>query len=284
MLRLVRLVAGPSRAPMRAVEPRVRLGVQSLVLLAALSACAPTTGSGKLEFDAFAAGPESLPASGNYEFTTDSGYTVSLRRASLRIGAVYLNSQVPLPGAAARKCILPGIYVGEVTSGLTVDLLSLALQPFGARGNALADRAFTGEVWLLGDGTEIDAPEDPTVIFDAEGTAERGDESWPFEASLTIGSNRRVAPTDPKQPGENPICGERIVSPIPVDLKPEAGGQLVLRVDPAAFFRLVEFDQLDQVGDSSGKYRFRDETDGQPNINLYRGLHSTRRAYSFTWE
>lgn len=247
-------------------------------------ACAPSTGSGTLAFDAYAAGPESLPGDGTYEFDTTAGYHVELTRADLRIGAVYLNEQVPLSGGAERDCYLPGIYVAEVNRGVTVNTLSPTPQAFPEQGVALEERARTAEVWLLGESTDIDAREDPHVIFAARGTATRGDESWPFDASLTIGSNRRIAPTDPKKPGDNPICSERIVSPIPVDLLPSADAVLTMRIDPAAFFRDVEFDQLEQVSEDPPLYRFRDVTDGQPNINLYRGLHSTRSAYSFRWE
>ncbi|MCA9628970.1 MAG: hypothetical protein KC766_14925 [Myxococcales bacterium] len=249
-----------------------------------LVACAPSTGSGTLEFEAFAAGPAALSGDGTYAFDTVSGYHVELNRANLRVGALYLNEQVPLPGAADRDCYLPGIYVAEVNRGITVDTLSPTPQPFPDPGVALEERARTGEVWLLGESTDIDAAEDPHVIFAAAGTATRGNESWPFDASLTIGSNRRISPTDPKKPGDNPICGERVVSPIPVDVRPEPGGALTLRIDPAAFFRDVQFDQLEQVSDDPPLYRFRDVTDGQPNINVYRGLHSTRSAYSFDWE
>ncbi|MCB9588378.1 MAG: hypothetical protein H6718_23420 [Polyangiaceae bacterium] len=254
------------------------------VALPLLAACAPSTGGGSLQFDAYAAGPESLPGDGTYAFDTPAGYHVELTRADLRVGAVYLNEQVPLPGAADRDCYLPGVYVAEVNQGVTVNTLNPAPQAFPEQGIALEERAYTGEVWLLGEGTDIDAAEDPHVIFAAAGTATRGDESWPFDASLSIGSNRRITPTDPKQPGDNPMCGERIVSPIPTNIFPKSGGALTLRIDPATFFRDVQFDQLEQVSDDPPLYRFRDVTDGQPNINVYRGLHSTKSAYSFSWE
>lgn len=253
----------------------------ALVALALASGCAPSTGGGTLEFEAFASGP----AQGAGEpFTNSRGYEVTLSRAELRLGALYLNQYVPRPGAAGEDCSLPGTYVAEVTDGARVDLLDSTLQAFPGGGIGLEERAASAEVWLLGEGTAVDAPEDPHVIFSAAGTATRGGVSWPFDASVTIGSNRRVAPSDPKQPGDNPICGERIVSPIPVDVLPKSGGKLVVRVEPAAFFSDVEFDELEQASADPPLYRFRDVTDGQPNINLYRGLHSTQRAYSISFE
>ncbi|MBX3182712.1 MAG: hypothetical protein KF915_08795 [Polyangiaceae bacterium] len=239
-------------------------------------ACAPSTGGGTLTFDAFAAGPEALEAAGEYEFVTQAGYRVTLTQATLRVGAVYLNQQVPLAGGAARDCFLPGVYVAEVTDGATVDLLDPRLQPFGAPGRALLDPARTAEVWLLGEGTEIDAEEDGAVIFEAAGTATRatepGAEEWPFTVSLSIGSNWRRTPTDPKKPGDNPICRERIVSPIPVDLSAAEGYALELRIDPALFFRRVDFSQLPE---SARGYRFSDAPEDQPSLNLYRDLHGT---------
>lgn len=249
-----------------------------------LAACAVDTGSGSLDFEAYAAGPKQMAGAESYLFTTVSGYEVELSRASLRVGAIYLNQQRPLPGSPKQACFLPGMYVAEVTSGVTVDLLSSELQAFGASGSGLLERAYTAQIWLLGEGADIDALNDTAVIFDAAGIARRGAEEWPFEASLTIGAQRRQTPADPKKPGDNPICAERIVSPIPVNLKPSEGDRLVLRIDPAVFFRQVKFEELSQVQAEPPLYRFRDESEGQPSLNLYRGLHSTRSAYQFSWE
>lgn len=249
--------------------------------VAALYGCAPSTGGGTLVFEAFAAGPEQ---GAGEAFTNSRGYEIQLTRAELRLGAVYLNQYVPRPGSAGEACALPGVYVAEVTQGLSVDLLQPELQPFPGGGVALEERAASAEVWLLGEGSAVDAVEDPHVIFSAAGTATRDGVSWPFEASVSIGSNRLVPAADPKKPGANPICAERIVSPIPVNVLPRSGGRLVVRVQPAAFFSQVEFAELEQADAEPPLYRFRDVTDGQPNINLYRGLHSTQRAYSISWE
>src|SRR6185369_3160509 len=102
-----------------------------------------------------------------------------------RIGAVYLNHALPVSGAEATSCILPGVYVAEVTEGIEVDALSPDPQPFPAAGEGIAGRALAAEVWLGGSDPNVEA--DPTVVLDAAGAAGKGGVSYPFEAALTIG-------------------------------------------------------------------------------------------------
>src|SRR5262249_15539754 len=147
-------------------------------------------------------------------FTTGLGYQVTLTRAKVHIGAVYLNNALPVSGAQATSCVLPGIYVAEVARGietdgvnihgLTVDTLSPDPQPFPGKGEAIQDRGIVGEVWLTGD--DVSASDDPTVILDIAGTAEKGGAVYPFEGAVTIGKNRAVPVNDPAQPGAHPMC------------------------------------------------------------------------------
>lgn len=251
----------------------------ALLLAATLGCSNGSTGSGLVSLAAFAAGPEGL--AGEYDFETEAGYHVLLTQATLRIGAVYLNRNVPAPGAQEQRCVMPGLYVAEVTAGLRVDALSGAIQPFPVPAQALEEQGRSAELWLKGDDVDLNAPDDATPIVELRGHAERGEESWPFEAELTIGRNRRVPDPDPARPGANPICGERIVSPIPVDLRPRAGARLIVRVDPARWFRDVDFEAFtaeDRVGE---RYRFRDAPSGTPSTALYHGVHAAR-AYSVT--
>jgi hypothetical protein len=256
-----------------------------LITVCALApACVGSTGGDLVSFDAAAAGPSDAVAGQPLTFDTN-GYHVALTRARLHVGALYLNKARPISGAQDTNCILPGIYVAEVTAGTDVDLLSPALQWLPNKGEGISQHAIVGEVWLMhGD---VNAPDDPAPVLEVEGTAEKEGATYPFDATITIGQNRRVPVTNPALPSQHPICKERIVSPIvDVDVTPQTGGSLLVRVDPRQLFTNVDFAQLDRISESPPFYRFKDATQGQPNINLYRNLHSTsgtNGVYTFQW-
>lgn len=250
-----------------------------LVLLG--TACIGTTGSDLVSFPAFASGP--ADANGQpLTFTNGRGWNITLTKAKVHVGAVYLNRSVPVSGGQERECFLPGIYVAEVLRGIDVDALSSTPQRFPGLGNGTEDRAVTGEVWLTGQ--RIDALDDPTKIAEVEGTATRGGATMRFEGTITIAKNNRVAQsTDPARPGANPLCAERIVTPIPVDVTPRGTGALLVRVDPRGWFANVELDDLEPVTPESDLHVFPDDNSSQPASNLYRGLRSASGVYTFEW-
>ncbi|MFT3766793.1 MAG: TonB family protein [Minicystis sp.] len=258
--------------------------VRSLILAALaapLSACVGTTGSDLVTFDAAAAGPADAVAGQPYAFTSGRGYDVMLTRAKLHVGAVYLNRSRPVSGAQATNCILPGTYVAEVTDGLDVDVLSPEPQKFPVKGEATETRAIVAEVWLAhGD---VNADEDGDAILDVAGTASRNGVTIPFEGLLTIGSNRKPLITDPSIPSAHPICKERIVSPIDVDITPQNGGSLLLRIDPRGWFTNVDFEKLAPPSDGSSTYAFADETVPGPDASLYHGIQARLGVYQFSW-
>lgn len=253
------------------------------LLLPALHGCVGTTGGELLPFDAYAAGPEDAVSGQPLVFETSRGYTVSLTRAKLHVGAMYLNRSRPSSVSSDTSCQLAGIYVAEVTTGMDVDILSPTLQPFPEQGFATTEHASTGEVWLFGN-DDINAPSDATVILDIAGTAVKGGETIPFEGKVTISDNRQIPPPTPASPGTHPICKQRIVSPIPVDLDVAAGEDMILRVDPRGFFGNVELDALEKVQDEPPLYRFRDDGDDAPSRALYSGLRASVGTYAITWE
>ena len=248
--------------------------------LLALGGCG-STGSGLVSFNAAAAGPADAVAGQPLVFTNGLGYQVTLTRATLHVGALYLNRSVPSSGSQAQGCVLPGIYSGQVTVQLTVDALSPVPQPFPAPGEGTADPVKTGEVWLFGGDPFGTA--DPTIVVDVAGTGLQGATVLPFTGQLTISQNRFVAPANPALPGSNPLCKQRIVTPIPIDFTLAQGGTLVLRIDPRVWFANVDFAQIpiDPANPSSRK--FLDLTQGQADIALYAGVRSTG-AYTFTWQ
>jgi hypothetical protein len=247
-----------------------------LLALSPLS-CVGTTGGDLLEVQAYAAGP--ADAAPNLSFETGTGYRVSLSEARIFVGGVYLNRSRPTSVASDTSCSLPGIYVAQVLSGREIDLLSAELQAFPGTGFATSELSSTGEVWLS-DG-DVNRAASSTAVLRVSGSAERHGVSYPFEGKLTIGQNRVLAPSDSAVPGQHPICKQRIVSPISVDLRAAPGEALLLRVDPRAMFGNVDFATLSRVGEV---YRFADQTGvDQASDNLYAGLRRSSGVYDFSW-
>jgi hypothetical protein len=250
------------------------------LLVLALASCG-TTGSGLVTFTAAAAGPVDAVAGQPLVFANGLGYQVTLTRATLHVGALYLNRSVPSSGSQAQGCVLPGIYSSQVTVPVTVDALSPAPQPFPAPGEGTADPVRTGEVWLFGQDPFGTA--DPTVIVDVAGTATRGADSLTFTGQLTISQNRFIPPANDALPGTNPLCKQRIVTPIPIDFAPTQGGTLLLRIDPRRWFANVDFAQIPVDPADPSSRRFLDLTQGQADVALYAGVRNTG-PYTFTWQ
>ena len=206
-----------------------RFGLRTLrALTAALSAaaslsCNGTTGDELVTFSAYAAG---APHAGD-PFTvsvpngeTTTAYTVQIKSATMHIGALYLNQNVP-----TQACISTGLYSDQVPGAVDVDLLSTTPQPFSLQGNGTADPNQSFTLWLT-DGaktapTSIDQETDPidginyepTVVLQAVATNQATGAEVAFFAIVTINTgNRGVTPTDPADPGGDPLCAQRIVS------------------------------------------------------------------------
>lgn len=244
------------------------------ILALGLGGCVGTTGGDVFEIQAYASGPDGLVAGEPYAFSNGRGYDVRLDQASLHVGAAYLNHSRAVSVAADTSCALAGIYVAEVTQGLDVDLLSPELQAFGGHSVATSEHALTGEVWLM-DG-DVNAPNSDATILALRGEATRESERYPFSAQLTIGQNRAIPPPDPALPGANPICKQRIVSPVPVELTLDSGTGLVLRVDAAHFFANVDFSTLAPSPSDPTRYEFSDARHvNQASDSLYAGLRAT---------
>jgi len=243
------------------------------------AACGGTTGSGLVSFRAMAGGPANANGS-TLSFDTSIGYHVTLTRARIHIGAVYLNVTVPTSGAAATGCVqIPPIYVAEAFGPLAVDLLSPVLQPFPATGEATQTGARTAEVWLTGG--DVNAPQDPTVILDVAGTATKSGASFPFQGTVTISDNRAIPPVNPALPGSNPICKQRIVTPILVDITPIDGGVLTLRVDPSGMFNTVDFATMSSAPGSTVLQI--PDTNSGAGAALFKGLLSNFGVYQLSW-
>jgi len=253
-----------------------------LFLAAALvTSCVGTTGGDVIEFEAAATGAADARPGAPYEFSTDLGWKVSLTTAKLHIGAVYFNRSMPISGVQNTSCILPDTYVGQITTGLDVDLLSPERQTFPVTGEGVtAPPAIVAQVWLTGG--RVDHPDDATPILKVEGTGEKGGDTRPFAGTITIGYNRLQSGADGNAAGAAPICKQRIVTPIPVSLALQKTGSLLLRMDPRYLFVNVDFSALPASGDAFG---FTDDVaqKDQPSLNLYNNLRAASRLYTFEW-
>lgn len=243
--------------------------------------CISDTGSGLVTFEALAGGSKRAQAGAPYEFDNALGYHVSLRHAQLTIGGVYLNRARPILGAQDTACILPGLYAAEVRSSVTLNALSPELVAFEGTGQGTADRALTGELWFTGG--EIDADVDNTRVLEFAGTASRQGAVFGFHGAITISRNRAIGSTDPATPGANPLCKQRIVTPIPVNLTPSSDGRLELRVLPEIWFGQVDFAKLPGAVGIGEDLEIPDTRDDSVSATLFQGLRSTN-AYSFEWE
>jgi len=254
-----------------------RLVTSMLIGCAALS-CVGTTGGDLKELHAYASGPADAQG-GSLSFQNSLGYRVELTEARIFVGGVYLNRSRAISVSSDTSCSLPGIYVAEVLGGREVDLLSAAPQPFPNPGFTTTERALTGEVWLSqGD---VNQASSSTVVLRVSGTAVRSGQSFPFQGRLSIGANRVEPATDPALPGQHPICKQRIVSPIEVNLVASGHSSLLLQIDPRGMFGNVDFQTLSET---DGTYRFADATGlDQASDNLYAGLRRSSGVYQFSW-
>jgi hypothetical protein len=265
----------------------------AIVSACALSACVGTTGGDVIDFPAAAAGPTDAQVGKPLVFDTDRGWHVVLTKATLHVGAVYLNQSQPVSGSQATTCVLPGTYVAQVTTGLDVDLLSPTPQRFPTLGHGTTLDALVGQVWLAGSADrDLDDVSDATPILVIEGTAESAGVSRPFKGTVTIAANRQAQSGDVA--GSSTICKQRIVSPIPTSVALKHTGGLLLRIDPRRLFVNVDFAELGKI--DSG-YVFSDDPSqsdptaplyySQPSVNLYQNLHAAGAIaplYDFTWD
>ncbi len=240
--------------------------MKRLLLVMFASACINTTGGTRVTYDVTAQGV-GIP---NNTLVTGLGWNLVLTQATLHVGAVYMNLDVANAGTVSGDlgCILPGIYTGEELAGLDVDVLSSAPQLFPVPGDGTDDEARTGEVWLTGGG-DINASDDPTIIAQAAGTATKGAIVIPFTAQVTISAgNRGIPASDPALPSQHPICKQRIVSPIPIDLRPHDGATLAITVDTSQWFANVDFTQVPPDG------AIPDDNSNSASQNLFSGLRA----------
>jgi hypothetical protein len=252
--------------------------------------CTGTTGYQLVSFYAVAEGPPDARPGQPYVFTSDDArFRVSLTKAVIHVGAMYLDESLPTSGAGEGKCTLPGTYVGEVLAGRDVDMLDPEPQLFPITGRGSTIPAAVGQVWLSG--PDVTDPNDLTVVLSVAGTATSlaDGSAYPFTGDVTIDKSRNPAPASTALPGSNPICEQRIVTPILVDVTLSQGGTLVLRLDPKSLFTNVDFSRLHSTSvktdpPSPPSFVFTNDDAYQPSRNLYANLRAAGAVYRFAWQ
>jgi hypothetical protein len=258
--------------------------VRVLLPLFALAACNDTTGQPIISFTGQAGGVAGIAP--QVPFVTGSGYAVTLTTAKLHMGAVYLNQYNPESGAGTMPCVLDGIYVAQLFGPLDLDLLSPEMVAFPQAGSGTEALAHTAQIFLLeGD---INDPDNDEPVLELAGTAQKGITLWPFSATVTIGANRLPQVNDVSEPGANPICAERIVTPIiPVGgaVTPTNGGQLSVRIDVRHMLDGVDFVYLtDGVSPPPAPpYVIPDQIGTTVSDQLFSGLRSDANVYAISY-
>jgi hypothetical protein len=278
----------------------------TFALALARAGCSGNTGSKRFDFDAQIGGAASAPG-GPLTFTNETGWTITLTKAKVTLGPVYLNVVPPLRDetqsvldplidlfvrrawAAGEGHLGEGRVVGEVLGQVTFDALSPALVAFPVQGSLAQEEIRTTEVWFYPKpGVSPDATKIDTVALDVAGEAARAESRVRFRGALIL--NDAWQPDQPAGTrGAQSIAQIRKVRGIPSTFFPAEGGHLEIRVDVAHLFRGADFSNLDAnpadrdgtkllVQSKAGKF-----TTDQVMTNLYQGLRAVDGTYAVRW-
>ena len=257
------------------------IALGALFCVAGVGACVGQTGGDSILFPVAAAGPKDSVAGQPLAFSSGA-FEVVLTQATLHVGAVYLDQTAPVSGQQATGCYLTGTYLAQQTSPLDVDLLNPDLQLFPAKALGISEPpALIGQVWLTGG--DINAVADTTPILTVAGTATGSGTGYPFTGTVTIGANHGA--TGAGSGGGDPICKQRIVTPIAAALTIERTGGLLLRIDPRLFFVGIDLSQV-PVGTSTVAHVFSDDPTAEDYFPTGQDLFSNLTSigpYTFSW-
>lgn len=268
----------------------------------ASAGCAGGTGSKRFSFEARAGGVE-REGGGPFTFTNQTGWTITLTKANVTIGPVYLNVVPPLRDdtqsfldlfiktawAHGEGHLSEGRVVGEVLGQLRFDALSPELVPFPVLGSLTQEEVRTAEVWFYPEpGVAAEKTKIDTVAFDVAGEATKGGATIRFRGALKL--------DDAWQPdvpagarATTPITDLRKVRGIPATFFPSEGGHLELRFDVTRLFRGADFSNLTaNPSDKDGaktlvQAKTGEVTTDQVMTNLYQGLRSSSGTYAIRW-
>jgi len=263
---------------------------------ASLIGCAGDTGSERFAFEAYAGG--ALGAAAPLTFTNARGWTVTLQRADVVLGPLYLNVLPPLratrgpfdwllPLAHAQSDHLAeGRIAGEVLGQVRFSALSAELTAFDVMGTATEEPTRTAEVWFYPEpGLSPESAAIEAAALSVEGVAVRDGVSIAFGGALTL-NDQWLTEQAPGARGSTTVTALRQVRGIAAELNPRAGGRLELRLDAAALFRGADFASLAaRPIEADGSVRLSQEPGQRDQVmnNLYQGLQAASGTYALSW-
>lgn len=283
-------------------------GLWSALALAALFAtagCASDTGETRFSFDARAGGIE-RPArdAGPLTFTNERGWTITLTKAAVTFGPVYLNVAPPLREEGLSRLldlfVKPawadgddhlgaGRVVGEVLGQVTFDALSSEPVAFPTSGTLAQERVRTAEIWFYPKpGVAAETTKIGTPALDVAGSATDGRSSVRFRGALVLDDAWLPEATAGAR-GALSITEIRKVRGVPAAFYPTEGGHLDVRFDVEELFRGADFSNLEgNPTDADGtkilvQSKSGNVTTDQVMTNLYQGLRSAKGTYSVRW-
>ncbi len=187
------------------------------------------TGIEPVELQVLASGVDSAP------FEARDGWTVTLERAELAFGPLYLCT-------AANAGDLCETAQAEMLDGVVVDLLDAEPREVGALvglggmvRSVMHDYGVSWELTAMGPEGSVPAMRDRSLVF--EGVAARGDERVSFSGELAV---------TPIRAGS--LVVRRTLSAAEVTDLADAGA-LSIAVDPRPWFSGVRFDELSESGE-----------------------------------
>ena len=257
-----------------------------------------STGSKRFAFEARAGGVE-REGDAPYTFTNANGWGITLTRANVTIGPVYVNVIAPLRSASLFR-FLPeahaddlhlggGRVVGEVLGQVTFDALSPLLVPFATTGTVTEEQVRSADIWFWpppGTAPETTNVEAPSV--DLAGEAVRGTDRVPFRGALVLDE----AWASDAQPGERsalPLSEVRKVRGVPSPFFPTEGGSLEIRIDVRALLRGADFSNLTSNPEDPDGTKILVQSKGskvttdQVMRNIFQGLRSSSGTYAVRW-
>jgi hypothetical protein len=265
--------------------------------------CAVATGSKRFAFEARAGGMEREGSSGPFTFTNETGWSITLTKADVTVGPIYLNVVPPLRDSTQSLLGLfertawahgeghlgSGRIVGEVLGQLRFSALSSELVSFPVLGSITQEEVRTAEVWFYPEpGVPADTTRIDTVAFDVAGEATREGTTIRFRGALKLDDAWQPdVPAGSRSAA--PITDIRKVRGIQATFFPTEGGHLELRFDVTRLFRGADFSNLaSNPSDKDGtkvlvQAKTGKVTTDQVMTNLYQGLREATATYSVRW-
>jgi hypothetical protein len=278
------------------------LGVFGVVPLLSQSGCATDTGSKRFSFEARIGGGSDTTGA-PLTFENEKAWAITLSRATVTLGPVYLNVVAPLTDSKTSLLdfvIRPawahgeghldsGRIVGEVLSQVTFDALSPDLIPFPSLGTLTQEECRTAEIWFYPEpGVSPDTAKIDTVALDVAGSASRAGDTVAFRGSLIL-DDTWVTDQEAGTRGARDLTSIRKVRGIPASFFPSEGGHLEIRFDVARLFRGADFSNLTlNPSDADGtkvlvQSKSGSVTTDQVMQNLYQGMRETSGTYAVRW-